>query len=343
MSTYRAPEYIKKGVLRCFTEIDKTLNNLMDITFVDNDRLLVYQTKGIIASWNIKKGVQLWKQEPMHHISNVTVPFRDTDIFAYSDGYYNIRTCNVNTGESKKEIEVNDPNESMCEIIGLDFRDSVILVSGNTLETIKFWDVYAQEQLRCLRQETRVYGGTSLVHSPSEDIIACGRCDGSVRLIYLTSKSTHQIKTLEYRSLGSRLRFWAVSSRLSNYRVTKLAFITPQGDLLAVGHGDGNVVLWNMFTQGKKHTLQGRITEKGDSKQYYPITALAFSPDGTHLASAQDFSRNILLWKIDDGENFGILRSDVFVSSFAFSPDGRMLASVGGHSSSEITLWERTD
>ena len=68
------------------------------------------------------------------------------------------------------------------------------------------------------------------------------------------------------------------------------------------------------------------------------INAVAFSPDGTRIATAGE-NRTITLWDTATGQSVVVLRGHTeAVLSVAFSPDGRRLAS--GSIDATIRIWE---
>lgn len=80
------------------------------------------------------------------------------------------------------------------------------------------------------------------------------------------------------------------------------------------------------------------------------IVSLAFSPDGTVLASAEVSSENgpgeLKLWDVATGKNTAMLKGhEGMVWSVAFSPDGKRLASGGGRfeggpGTAKLKLWD---
>ena len=68
----------------------------------------------------------------------------------------------------------------------------------------------------------------------------------------------------------------------------------------------------------------------------YPVWSVAFSPDGSRLASGS-LDHTIKLWNAQTGDLINTLRHDSGVYSVAFSPDGSRLTS--GSKDKTIQLW----
>ncbi len=131
------------------------------------------------------------------------------------------------------------------------------------------------------------------------------------------------------------IRIWSVSAKRD---VAVLADANVTGDTQVVFSGDGkrlvaggprNVRIWNLAGEGEKLTPSGHTGG---------VSGLAFSPDGTLLASAGK-DHTVKLWNPLTGDLIHTL--DDFhgpAQTAAFSPDGRML--VTGDWSGAVQFWD---
>ncbi|GIH62927.1 caspase, EACC1-associated type [Microbispora siamensis] len=113
--------------------------------------------------------------------------------------------------------------------------------------------------------------------------------------------------------------------------------LSPDRKLLATGHGDNKIRLWDVATGRLENTLvghsQGLETLGTDPSPSVvgvgAIPALAFSPDGTILASG-GVDTTVRLWNPRTGDSRQVLNAhNGFVEGVAFNTDGTTLASAG--------------
>jgi WD40 repeat protein len=105
-----------------------------------------------------------------------------------------------------------------------------------------------------------------------------------------------------------------------------------QGDgRLAVGYGDGKVLLWDIASRQAAATLEGQRGE---------VKAVAWSPDGRWLAMAGTGGET-RLWNAATRQTSTAATHRGTVWALAWSPDGALLAS-GGEDGS-VRLWQAQD
>jgi WD40 repeat protein len=102
---------------------------------------------------------------------------------------------------------------------------------------------------------------------------------------------------------------------------------SPDGKLLATTAGQSRLVwLWDATNGALVRKLSGHE---------FPARAVAFSPDGKHVAAMQA-GPHIHIWEVETGRGVAELAVDYSgLKSLAFSPDGRSLASTGD----EVFVW----
>jgi WD40 repeat protein len=108
------------------------------------------------------------------------------------------------------------------------------------------------------------------------------------------------------------------------------AIFSPDGNTLASGTYDKDILLWDVKTR----QLMGKLS--GNS---YIVRSVAFSPDGKTLASGSQ-DTTITLWDMKTRQRIGIPLTghSKSVNSIVFSPDGNTLASGGDDTT--VMLWD---
>ena len=106
--------------------------------------------------------------------------------------------------------------------------------------------------------------------------------------------------------------------------------VSHDGKLVACGHPDYRVTLWDTVNGTQVRTLSGHSS---------PVRCVAFSPGGDRLASGGD-DRSIRIWNVRDSTEAEVLLGhDGYVSSVSFDREGGLLASTSTVDDS-LKLWD---
>ncbi|KAG8224056.1 hypothetical protein J437_LFUL001133 [Ladona fulva] len=109
----------------------------------------------------------------------------------------------------------------------------------------------------------------------------------------------------------------------NNYKGPWKRFNFGQGLILATGHQDGNILIWDASTGQLRVKLL-------DHK--YAVKDLSFAPDGSLRLVSASMDKTLKLWDLeDDGNMFKTLHGShqMAVVGCCWSPDSTMIASVG--------------
>jgi WD40 repeat protein len=133
---------------------------------------------------------------------------------------------------------------------------------------------------------------------------------------------------------SDELSVWEVSSGRPRLAVPQSSWITaiafaPSGDLIATGHDDHAVRLWDVRNGSLIRTIEAHGL---------PVSALAFSNDGTRLASAGE-ERAIVIWEVATGNRVQVLVGHTDrIPELAWRSDGQQLFSAGWDTT--VRVWD---
>jgi WD40 repeat protein len=273
---------------------------VLDVEFSARGDKLASSSQDLnIKLWDLKSGREV------HSFQMTSVDMADIDIS--NDGNLLASGEAIWDLNSLQEIHTLERGSRYPAFVAFS-PDGSTLALGLFDQEITIWDTISgqpgfslesQEENRTKRME----------FSPDGQYLAAGVIDGSVRVFDIQSGEIAQI--LKYRGETD---------------IHDLVY-SPDGKYLASGGRVPAVILWS--------------TDRGEMIRKFPLKdnmiSIAFSPDGTILASAGGSEEAVLLWDVESGKLLTSLPHNDQIMTVAFSPDGKFLAA--GCFDNLVYLW----
>jgi WD40 repeat protein len=136
---------------------------------------------------------------------------------------------------------------------------------------------------------------------------------------------------LHFWEPAQRSKWKEAAARQTAQPVFSLA-VTPGGELLATGHADGAIMLWDARPREQVAALAGHE---------WVVYGLGFTPDGSRLVSGSA-DGTVRLWDVPGRRLAATYRwHDSWINCVAVSPDGMTAAS--GGDDGKVVLWDLAD
>lgn len=310
---------------------------VQSVTFTPDGKSLVSAGgEGIVRFWDAATGKELGRLEGhTRGVFGVAFDSSGKDLASASnDG--TIRIWDVQTRKCRYSVKAHEGSQVACTAIAPDGKLLASGGGGNRSRTLMLWDLATGKEVRSLGDNLK--NVKSVAFSP----------DG--KLLAAASGVQRPIGNPADREGTGVVRMWDAATGQLRWEkqeetgaATSVVF-APAGKIVASAGHDAVIHLRETATGKQIRKIQAPEDPFPDVHtpgkkgfDYGGVLALAFSPDGKRLASA-DYDGTIRTWDATSGRAIQVLRGHACeATGVAFSPDGKTLASCGRDHT--VRLW----
>ena len=340
--------------------LDRYETSVQSMAFAPDGRLLATGELGVVRLWDVaqRSVLHVWNAFDGYYVPDVVFSPDGQVVAARSPG----DTVKLYAVSSRKEIAAVDKSglESMAFS-----PDNVVVALGGRDGSITLWDLKGRKELGTMRGHTDVV--REVAFSRDGRLLASGSNDRTVRLWDVRSRGALTVwkghagavaavafapdgQVVATGGVDKTIKFWNVAAvsefaLADNLRQVNAVAFSPDGSILATAdrRPGASVSLWDVKQRTKLVTL------KDDKDGDYIAESLAFSSDGTILASKAENVDDLKLWDLATKRRLPPWNGFVAAAAaFSFSPVGNLLAVAdlthedNGTPIPEINVWNLT-